>query len=999
MKSRKLLVVLTATLIAVLAVVLFAACDGHKHIYSEDWSYDDQYHWHQAICGHDDATSGKAQHSLDADGDCSVCGYSQSAKGLSYELNADGASWRVVGMEKLNAQSVEIPAYYKDKPVTSVGQDAFSNKRINYLTVPSTVTEIAQSAFSACDLEKVTFEGDSQLQTIGEFAFSSNKFTEITIPATVTSIGDCAFMFTPIQKVYYNGTVDKWCNIEFGDWEANPMAANNQGYDKMGDSHFYVKQNGAWTELTEIEIPQGTTKVGDYVFFGFNNVTSVVIPDSVTEIGEIFFANDNLKSLTLPFVGNGTNSTEFCCIFSGGDNPNTLNVDVTGGTSIADNAFIGQKLNVVTLPDGLVDIGDYAFSGSSVKEITIPQSVKNIGTGAFDSRALHSIYYRGTIQDWCDIEFADRNANPMAHEYNFTEYKPKFYLQNNGDWDAITTLQVPEGVQQLHSYAFCGFDQLTSATLPDSLTAIGELALGKCLHLQSLTMPLVQNEMFDTNYLSYILGIEQDSTYYEGIVGYSLETLVLTSGTSIPDFAFALCINLRSVTLPDTIQSIGNYAFSNCRCLSEITLPENVSRIGNYAFTECDSLAEITIPENIEYIGECAFDKCDVATVYLEAAQIPEQSEEEGGWGYDWDGSAKVVLDCRNNDVATDGNIYKIIDGIRYALKGDQATVLYNHYTDEVTIPSVVQYKGQNYTVTAIDNRAFLEQNTADFYARFNLTSVVIPSTVTTIGVYAFSGCDQLATVTFESGSQLQNIDGSAFDIDARRNSLQSVYFGGTLENWCKIDFSNQESNPMMAAEHFYLLNGNSWEQLTELVIPENVTQLGRYVFYGFDDLQTITVHENVTSVGDGAFGACKLQTVYWNAIDCKAPFENISLISAVFSSVTDAYIGENVETLPGCLFYKCGNLQTVTFTGDKLQSIGGYDFYECKNLTEVTIPSSVTVINSQAFVGCENLASVTFENETGWSTYGESLTLSDPITNAQYLTTTYTEYPWKRSE
>ena len=216
--------------------------------------------------------------------------------------------------------------------------------------------------------------------------------------------------------------------------------------------------------------------------------------------------------------------------------------------------------------------------------------------------------------------------------------------------------------------------------------------------------------------------------------------------------------------------------------------------------------------------------------------------------------------------------------------------------------------------VTYIASSAFLDCK--------DLVSIIIPNSVTNIGDCAFGGC----------------------------TSLTNVYYNGTIEDWCNISFSSSSSNPMCYASHFYMLDeNNEYKEVTEIVIPETVTKIGDYKFYGFGNITNITIPNSVISIGKSAFGGCTSLT-----------------------SMTLPFIGNGgSETHFGYIFgatYKSVNygyvpttLKEVTITGYK--GIGNFAFGGCTSLTNIIISGEVTKIDFDAFFGCTSLKSISIPN------------------------------------
>ena len=137
-----------------------------------------------------------------------------------------------------------------------------------------------------------------------------------------------------------------------------------------------------------------------------------------------------------------------------------------------------------------------------------------------------------------------------------------FYSSN------ITSIEIPDGVTLIGTYAFYDCSSLTSITIPDGVTVIGKSAFNGCSNLPSITLP--------------------------------------NSITTIANNTFQGCDKLESIEIPDSVTSIGAYAFEGCDSLTLITIPDSVTSIGAYAFMGCDSLTLITIPDSVTSIGDYA---------------------------------------------------------------------------------------------------------------------------------------------------------------------------------------------------------------------------------------------------------------------------------------------------------------------------------------------------------------------------------------------------------
>lgn len=254
----------------------------------------------------------------------------------------------------------------------------------------------------------------------------------------------------------------------------------------------------------------------------------------------------------------------------------------------------------------------------------------------------------------------------------------------------------------------------------------------------------------------------------------------------------------------------------------------------------------------------------------------------------------------------------------------------------KVSIPDTVTSIGikafcccSELTSLSIPNFVKIIGNSA-FSGCSGLTYVTIPNSVTTIGECAFDGCTGLTRVIIPDS--VTSIGSSAF---FHCTGLKSVHISD-INAWCKIDFYNTESNPLYYAHNLYYNN----DLITELVIPNSVTNIGNKAFYGCNVLTSVTIPHSVTSIGDSAFNGC--------------------------TGLTSVTIGNSVTSIGHSAFYGCSGLTSINIS-DSVTSIDSCTFYGCTDLTSITIPDSIKSIYNKAFYGCEKLKNVTIPSSVGY--------------------------------
>ena len=309
------------------------------------------------------------------------------------------------------------------------------------------------------------------------------------------------------------------------------------------------------------------------------------------------------------------------------------------------------------------------------------------------------------------------------------------------------------------------------------------------------------------------------------------------------------------------------------------------------------------------------------------------------------------------------------VDGIYYGKYTDRESVYvtykdtnYNSYSGSVVIPSTVTYSGTTYSVASIDRYAF--------FGCTGLTSVTIPNSVTSIGGSAFYNCSGLTKVTISDIASWCNIhfgdnplhhanhlylNGTEVTNLVIPNSVTSI--GDDAFSGCSglTSVTIPNSVTSIGGWAFYKCSG-----LTSVTIGNSVTSIGESTFRGCSGLTSVTIPNSVTSIGGWAFYYCSgLTSVLFNAENCTTMGTDSFPVFQGCSNLTSLTIGENVKTIPNNAFKECSRLTSVAI-GKSVTTIGDLAFENCSRLTSVTIGNSVTWIGRYAFHGCSGLTSVT---------------------------------------
>jgi hypothetical protein len=732
--------------------------------------------------------------------------------------------------------------------VKTIGESAFQNcPALTNLEILEGVTTIGSGAFDYCiKLSKVTIpEGVTE---IGGAAFREcHGLTTITIPASVTKIGVSAFSFTNLTSV----TVA---------WET-PLALTDNTFD-------YVSLDKA-----TLHVPEGTKAAykAAAVWKDFGRIDDglppLVAPES-DEQGVIYASNHDGKTcfvhghednysaiITIPEEYEGLRVTSIGqqAFYECGDLKSiTIPQSVT---TFGDEVFRGcGGLESVLLSEGLEKIGGGAFyECSALKEIVIPEGVTEIGYTAFyGCSSLTSATIPKSLATITSAAFLNCSALTLL---NISPGVKTIGELTFGNCSSLTAVAIPSSVTSIEVGAFQGCTSLTSVTVnwetplaldaersafiqipleqatlyvPDGTKAAYKAAaVWKDFGKIEDGLPPLTNPESDEQGVIYTATGDGLTCYVSGHEDNYSTTITIPEEfeglrvTSIGQEAFYECSNLTSVTIPQSVTSIGYCAFGLCG-LTELTIPTSITSIGKSAFFKCLGLTSITIPSSVTSLGDFAFYECTgITSVTVEWETPLALNADNSPFFFIPMDNATLYVPEGTKAAYKAAEVWKkfgtIDDGIEepdpYWVAYDTGeAVMYDMDVDEngmINIPINVVIDDEEYPVTELARGAF--QNKTE------LVEATIPETVKKIGEGAFAGCRNLRNLYIKSQTPptISSPD-EARSMLRKANGTGVKAFEGVDKETCVLHV------PYGTAELYRQADG--WKEFANIVEMEDLT-------------------------------------------------------------------------------------------------------------------------------------------------------------------------------
>ncbi|MFW5780412.1 MAG: leucine-rich repeat domain-containing protein, partial [Bacillota bacterium] len=918
-----------------------------------------------------------------------------------------------------NLNKVELPstltvigerAFYNSPNLTEIefNQDinlleiksyAFYQTALTSFELPQSVRDIGDFVFSGIDsLTSFTLHAQSQLVTIGKQAFSQLEGLdmEMVLPNTVEYIGEKAFYESVLMQIVIN---------------------EGSAISHIGERAF------SFTQQLDIVIPETLSTLNN----AFSDITTeeIFIPEWVTQIGDEAFmsadTNSQIDSITID-QNNGLVDIGRRAFYN---LTNTV-IDLKETPllkSVGEEAFYGCQGLTSFEASSITHIGQNAFSGcdrletfsSNGEDIlylfdTMPQNITHlyIASGAIvvkqgayeDMESLTDVSFSATVKEIEKDAFKnainlERVSLEMQESLNFVgkdAFAGTKWLNDSASGvvyigkiaydyksDGIENINIISGTTAISEYAFYQSD-IVSLSIPSSVIEIGEMAVAQSSNLtqvnissgsqlksirarafynndllESINLPLSVenigqeifagcNNLVSLDYSGYfLLGEFFGQTEYTG----SYSVIQNTTEYYIPS-------TLTNIRIINNSQKIVDYALQNISTITVVTIPTSVREIGTRAFSGCSSLNNLNILRGslIETIGEYAFEGCSSLTTI--ALPLSASDIEEG-----------ILSGCNSlSEMTINGNLelFYLFGSIQYD----------NSYA--VTIGDIDYYLPLSLEhITIIEGSLKVAKKA---YYQSKITSIVIPSSVTTIEPYAFYRTEELSVITIPQTNNLELIGEYAFygakDLTSFTIYENIIFIGDmafygcesladitVLSQFFETGFevfkntpyqNNQDEGPIYVGNTLIGFAGDVPTKYS-LSIENSTTAIAAYAFENQTGLRHVILPSGIEAIGKGAFKNCTglMRINIEDLLMLKRIEDEVFYNCQLLQKEKEITIPQSVQYIGKRAFYNCSELNASFETGSQLTDIGAFSF-ALSGISSIDIPTTVINIDEYAF-------------------------------------------------
>ena len=722
---------------------------------------------------------------------------------------------------------------------------------------------------------------------------------------------------------------------EYGDEITEARIEN--GVETIGAYAFY-----GMTQLQKVEISESVRSIGAYAFSGCDVLEAFELPESVTDVAETAFATvqPEESQITQDEVEPETTASE-------AEPEDSAEPEHKAGTTTVvpeTETTAEQESEEIPAQENSVE-QEQAPEEAPAQEPAVPGISETDEADSADLVPEKSLEAEDSEQKeiaayTAEGEIALYSSDSISRgDWTYSVVDGRAYVKSYDGYASSVTIPtsvtlngVNYKIRSVGEFAFEGNVYLKSVTIPSVITSLERGAFKNCTNLSSVT---INGNLGDANGWSTSDWAENYSVFYNAGTNTDGMTVTFGSGvTSVPAYLFAtgqgqsddVYAHVKEIVLSSTVTAIGAYAFYNCYDLTGISakglkeigsysfvntsirkldLPSNMVAIYEAAFMGCTRLASVTLPKSTTTLGKCAFKNC----TNLSSVTINGNLGDADGWSTsDWAENYSVFYNAGTN---TDGMTVTFGSGVTW-------------------VPAYLFATGQG--------------QSADVYA--HVKEIVLSSTVTGIGSYAFYNCYDLTGI---SAKGLKEIGSYSF----------------VNTNIQKLDLP---SNLVAIYEAAFM----GCAGLTSVTLPKSMTTLGRCVFKDCVNLSAVTIKGDLGDA-DG-----------WSTSDWA---ENYSVFynAGTYSNGIRVIFSAGVTRIPAYLFATGGKKSEYIYANVKsvyipytIRSIGEGAFYNCYGLKELDFRGDRVNIADNAFTGVNTKAyypqGSRSWSRTYWKNYGGTI-------------------------